>query len=133
MGIANAVTVLAESAALADVAATLIANAVDLDESSKVHRVPAVELSPDSDLGNRPVTVGVDRLSGREKQQALKGGLARAEGYMQRGLIAACYLNVQSYSASVSGIAPISLSSQRVGMKRVSLSHNSVAAENYWT
>jgi ApbE superfamily uncharacterized protein (UPF0280 family) len=46
LGIADSVTVLAHSGAAADVAATLIANAVDLPGSPKVKRVAAHELSP---------------------------------------------------------------------------------------
>src|SRR5207247_11022489 len=45
-----AVTVLASRAADADAAATLIANAVDLDHPA-VERRPATSLDPDSDLG----------------------------------------------------------------------------------
>ena len=56
LGIADAVTVLAEDAAAADAAATLIANAVDLPGHSAIVRQPANELSPDSDLGERLVT-----------------------------------------------------------------------------
>ena len=51
LGIADAVTVLAETAARADAAATLIANAVDLPGHPSIHRVPARDLDPDSDLG----------------------------------------------------------------------------------
>ena len=55
-GIADAVTVLASSAASADAAATLIANAVVADHPA-IERVPASLLDPDSDLGDRLVTV----------------------------------------------------------------------------
>jgi ApbE superfamily uncharacterized protein (UPF0280 family) len=48
------------------VAATLIANAVDLPGSPKVKRVAANELSPDSDLRDRLVTVDVLPLEGAE-------------------------------------------------------------------
>ncbi len=74
LGIADAVTVLARNAACADAAATLIANAVDLPDSSKVRREPARSLSPDSDLGDRLVTIAVDDLSTSEKTAALQGG-----------------------------------------------------------
>ena len=42
-------TVVARTASIADVAATLIANAVNI-ESKKIEREPASELDPDSDL-----------------------------------------------------------------------------------
>ncbi|RWH08408.1 MAG: UPF0280 family protein, partial [Mesorhizobium sp.] len=63
LGIADAVTVLARTGAEADAAATLIANAVDLPGHPAVHRVPARDLSPDSDLGERLVTQGVGGLA----------------------------------------------------------------------
>ena len=59
LGIADAVTVLADRAAMADAAATIVANAVDLPGHPSVVRVPARSLAPDSDLGDRLVTRGV--------------------------------------------------------------------------
>ncbi len=86
LGIADAVTVLARDAATADVAATLIANAVDVD-SPAITRAPAHSLDPDSDLGARLVTVAVGGLSATEADAALAAGLARAEAYRSAGLI----------------------------------------------
>src|SRR5579863_4547102 len=54
LGIADAVTVLADCAATADAAATVIANAVNLPDHPAVTRVPARDISPDSDLGELP-------------------------------------------------------------------------------
>ncbi|MGI9480792.1 MAG: UPF0280 family protein [Hyphomicrobiales bacterium] len=95
LGIADAVTVLAADAACADAAATLIANAVDLPESDKIHRTPACELSPDSDLGERLVTTGVERLSEPEIIGALERGKSFAEGLCGHGVIAGAFLSVQ--------------------------------------
>ena len=53
LGIADAVTVLARTASEADVAATMICNAVDLPGHPGVGRAPADSLQPDSDLGAR--------------------------------------------------------------------------------
>ena len=92
LGIADAVTVLARDGAIADVAATLIANAVDLPGNPAVRRVPAVELSPDSDLGERLVTTAVGALTEEEIDEALERGLALAEDFRRRGLIAAAAL-----------------------------------------
>lgn len=92
LGIADAVTVLAADAARADAAATLVANATDLPGHPAVRRVPAVELDPDSDLGERLVTVDVGRLSGREVDLALSSGIAVAEGMRTAGLIVAAVL-----------------------------------------
>jgi ApbE superfamily uncharacterized protein (UPF0280 family) len=87
LGIADAVTVLACSGAAADVAATLIANAVDLPGHPAIRRQKARELDPDTDLGERPVTVDVGELSPGERRQALGRGLAAADDFRRRGLI----------------------------------------------
>lgn len=86
LGIADAVTVLARSAAAADAAATLIANAVDCG-SPAVQRAPAVSLDPDSDLGDRLVTVEVGALSAAEIALALDAGLVLAEAFRAAGHI----------------------------------------------
>lgn len=88
LGIADSVTVVAASAATADVAATLIANAVDLPGHPAVRRAPASTLSPDSDLGERLVTVGVGPLTAEEVESALDAGERMAENYRAAGLIA---------------------------------------------
>ena len=89
LGIADSVTVLAGRASVADVAATLIANEVDLPNSIAVKRQPARDLDPDSDLGERLVVTGVGRLSDHEIRAALKPGLALARRYRDTGLIQA--------------------------------------------
>ena len=91
LGIADAVTVLARTAAAADAAATLIANAVNV-ETSAVARRPASELDLDSDLGDRLVTVAVGALTAAEIETALAAGAARAEAYRRQGLIIAAAL-----------------------------------------
>jgi ApbE superfamily uncharacterized protein (UPF0280 family) len=98
LGIADAVTVLARDAAIADVAATLIANAVDLPGHPAIRREPACAIQPDTDLGERPVTTDVGLLADREIAVALDRGLAVAEDYRRRGLIeaAALFLGGQS-------------------------------------
>src|SRR5215468_1872821 len=74
LGIADAVTVLARTAAQADAAATIIANAVDLPGHPAILRVPANELQPDTDLGPRLVTRDVGELSDYETHAALAAG-----------------------------------------------------------
>lgn len=101
LGIADAVTVVASTAAAADVAATLIANAVDLPNSVKVSRLPATEIEPDSDLGERLVTVGVAPLTVAEKMSALKAGEIRARHLMSAGDVVACFLHLQGLTRVV--------------------------------
>jgi ApbE superfamily uncharacterized protein (UPF0280 family) len=91
LGIADSVTALARNAATADAAATLVANAVNLD-SPAVARRPARALDPDSDLRDLPVTVSVGALTPAEIEKALTRGLAQAEAYRRRGLIAGAAL-----------------------------------------
>lgn len=86
-GIADAVTVLARTAAMADAAATMVANAVDLPGHPAIRRRPAEELQADSDLGRRPVTVDVGPLTGAEIALALSRGEAAAAAFRARGLI----------------------------------------------
>lgn len=78
-GIADAVTVLGRSAAAADAAATLIANAVDLPGHPAVRRAPASSRDPQSDLGDRPVTVDVGILTECDIDEALAAGREEAE------------------------------------------------------
>ncbi|MEM0921565.1 MAG: UPF0280 family protein [Pseudomonadota bacterium] len=87
LGIADCVTVLAPTAAAADVAATLIANAVDLPGHAAIGRRPAAELAPDSDLGMRLVTVSVGALTPEECSRALDAGQGVAKHMQSRGLI----------------------------------------------
>lgn len=98
LGIADAVTVLARDAASADAAATLIANAVDLPGHPAVERTPAIILSPDSDLGERPVTTGVGPLSRAEIDTALERGLLVAEEFAEQGLIVSAALFLRGES-----------------------------------
>ena len=89
LGLADSVTVLAASAPAADVAATLLGNAVDLPGHPAIHRRPACELDPDSDLGRREVVTGVDHLAPEEVARALERGVAEARRMQARGEIRA--------------------------------------------
>jgi uncharacterized protein len=77
MGVADAVTVVARTAAGADAAATMIANAVDV-QSASIKRASAMSLDPDSDLGNQLVTTDVGLLTKHDIDQALLRGEATA-------------------------------------------------------
>ena len=91
-GIADAVSVLAATAARADAAASVIANAVDLPGHPAILRRPARDIDPDSDLGARRVTVGVGALSHAETAAALDAGGRVAEGLLGTNLIHAAVL-----------------------------------------
>lgn len=105
LGIADSVTVLARSAAQADAAATVIANAVNLDDP-RILRRPACELKDDSDLGSIPVTVDVPPLDPQAVQRALDAGLRRANELRAGGHIWAGLLVCQGRTASTGALAP---------------------------
>jgi ApbE superfamily uncharacterized protein (UPF0280 family) len=96
-GIAGSVSVLAATAAQADVAATLIANAVNIDDP-RIQRRPADSLRDDTDLGARLVTVDVPRLSEAQIEQALQLGLDCARDMQAHGLIYAALLSCQGHA-----------------------------------
>ena len=104
LGIADSVTVLAQNGALADVAATLIANAVDLPLHPAITRAPANSLAPDSDLGAIPVVTGCATLPPDLRDQALNAGLAKAYALLNAGHISGCALFLQG-AAFTCGLA----------------------------
>ncbi|MGL4495179.1 MAG: UPF0280 family protein [Beijerinckiaceae bacterium] len=101
LGIADAVTVLAKSAARADAAATVIANAVNLPDHPAVLRRRACDLYPDSDLGERHVTVAVGALHPDEIAAALDAGEAVAQALLGAGNIVAACLHLRGESRVV--------------------------------
>jgi uncharacterized protein len=98
LGIADAVTVLARAAAAADAAATLIANAVDLPGHAAIRRAPANSRDPQSDLGERLVTIDVGALADDEIDEALACGLAEAERLCGIGAIEAAALQLKGHT-----------------------------------
>ena len=84
LGIADSVTVLARTAAEADAAATVIANAVDVDDAAHPCAGRRARCKDDSDLGDIPVTVDVPPLAPAQVRRALDAGAARARGAAAR-------------------------------------------------
>jgi ApbE superfamily uncharacterized protein (UPF0280 family) len=95
-------TIFIHSFDAADVAATLIANAVNLPKSPKVQRQKANEVTPDSDLKDRLVTIDVLALDDAEKEQALNKGKAVAEILLRNDQILGASLNLQGQTQLVS-------------------------------
>ncbi len=104
LGIAEAVTVLAPTAAKADAAATVIANAVDLPGHPAIQRVPANALQSYSDLGAIPVTRAVGPLTFDEIEIALARGLHRADVLRKQGLIATAALHLKGTSRALDAL-----------------------------
>jgi ApbE superfamily uncharacterized protein (UPF0280 family) len=104
LGIADAVTVLAHTAAQADAAATVIGNAVDLPGHPAILRRPASQIDPDSDLGARLVTVDLGVLTRDETAAALDAGARAADAALAAGLILGATLALRG-QMRVRGIA----------------------------
>ena len=104
LGIADSVTVLADSAAKADAAATMIANAVDLPHHPAIARRPADQLQAETDLGTRLVTVGVGLLTAAEVGMALTRGENLAQMLRRRGLVEASALFLQDEMRAVGAL-----------------------------
>lgn len=94
LGIADSVTVLAATAAQADAAATVIANAVDVDDAA-IARRPASQCKDDSDLGDTLVTVDVPALAPAQVRSALDTGAVCAKVLQKGGLVWAALLVCQ--------------------------------------
>lgn len=94
LGIADAVTALARTAATADAAATLIANAVNVEHPA-IRRLPARNVKLDSDLGDLEVTFAVGDLPQHLIAEALDRGCSLAHSIRAAGLIDAAYLALQ--------------------------------------
>jgi ApbE superfamily uncharacterized protein (UPF0280 family) len=118
LGIADSVTVLARTAAMADAAATVIANAVNLDDL-RIERRPASELKDDSDLGDTPVTVNVPPLAAEQVRAALQAGALRARALQREGVIHSAVLVCQhravSVEAEVPPASPLAIAPEQLG------------------
>lgn len=117
LGIADSVTVLAASAAAADAAATIIANEVDLPGHPAIMRQAACELDPDSDLGSREVTTGLEQLTPQEITGALANGLAEAQRLQEAGIIHAAVLTLENQTEVCNKAFPLTL--ETPGIERV--------------
>ena len=96
-GIADSVTVLADNAAMADAAATMIGNAVDIYNHPKIKKQPANEMYEDSDLKNLLITVEVGLLTKVEIKEALKNGYQTALQYINKDLINTALIQLSEY------------------------------------
>ncbi len=112
-GIADAVTILARTAAEADAAATIVANAVDLPGHPAVLRWPSDRA--DSDLGERPVTHMVGPLAADEISEALEHGAVTAQLLLDRGLLTAAALHLRGQTVLVQSAGHFTLAEPAYG------------------
>lgn len=96
LGIADAVTALASTAADADMAATLIANEINAD-SPAIRRCAASALDPDSDLVDQAVTIAVGQLDDDVIETALERGVKYAKNLLAEGHIVGAMLFLQGH------------------------------------
>jgi len=106
LGIADSVTVLARTAAMADAAATVIANAVNVHDA-RIGRCPANQLKDDSDLGEIEVTVDVPPLEEAQVARALQAGERRARELQRQGLIHSAVLVCQHRLTRVEALVTV--------------------------
>lgn len=104
LGIADSVTVVAQNAARADAAATLLGNAVNIDDA-RIRRRPASSLKDDTDLGSILVTVDVPALSAAAVDHALNQGLAQARAFFEDELILGAALFLQGERRVIGSLA----------------------------
>ena len=116
LGIADSVTVLADNAAMADAAATMIANSVNIKNHPLIIKKPAEEIYEDSDLKNLMVTVEVGDLKQSEIEDALRNGNEVGKTYLENGLINSalielhnCFCIVQKESTNLNFVNKSSL------------------------
>jgi ApbE superfamily uncharacterized protein (UPF0280 family) len=103
-GVASAATVFSSRSAIADAAATAVANATYV-RSPAVHRCAADSIYPDTDLKGVEVTVSVGDLNEDEVFAALTQGVNRAEAFVEQNLIAGACLTVQGRMRVTKGMA----------------------------
>ena len=96
LGIADSVTVLAKNASDADVAATLIANHVDIPGHPAIARKQAEEIVDDSDLEGKEIVVSCGHLTPDEVRLALARGNHFAEKLCQEKKIISAILFLQN-------------------------------------
>jgi len=98
-GVASAVTCFAASGALADAAATAVANAAVCDHPA-VLRCPAEALDALTDLKGQTVTARVGELSPDAVETALDSGLKRARALFEKQVILGAMIFVQKRLAA---------------------------------
>lgn len=102
-GIAQAATVVAETASLADAAATTIGNFTNVEDSNII-RALAEKIYPDTDIAGEWITVKVGNLTPEKIEEALKRGWTKATELCQTGLIKGAFIAVQGKVVWTEGI-----------------------------
>jgi ApbE superfamily uncharacterized protein (UPF0280 family) len=104
-GIASTAVVWARSASLADVLATVLGNATNVDDPL-IERRLAQEIYPDTDIPGHCVTVSVGDIKEEKIDEALAKGMAFAEKLRKRGLFFETLLAVKGRVRTTDGMLP---------------------------
>ena len=94
-GIASAVTCFAQNSALADAAATAVANAATCEHPG-IERCPAENMDALTDIQGHLVTCRIGELSASAISQAMAGGIERAQQLYDQEMIAAAIVFIQN-------------------------------------
>ena len=103
LGIADTVSVVANNCAIADAAATMIANAVNLPAHRAISRMPAFDILPDSDLKEQLVTTAVGKLDDEDIARALHEGEKLAKTYLAEVKIGGAILMLKNQTRQIGG------------------------------
>ncbi len=93
-GVASAACVVSRDASIADAAATVVGNAVCVEDESVLRR-EAVGMDPYTDLGRLMVTESVGDLSEEKKQEAIRRGMKKTRELMERKMIFGAFLSIK--------------------------------------
>ena len=93
-GVAEAVTVVAQSAAIADAAATAIANSTFIPHQSII-RLPADKIDPETDLESLEVTHEVNNLPEEFIERSLSKGISKASFLAENGMIIGTVITIK--------------------------------------
>jgi hypothetical protein len=109
LGLADTVTVIAASGALADAAATFICNCTDT-ESDQVMRQRASEIDPLTDIPDELVTIRVNQLNEHDIFNSVENGLIIANNMIKQSNIYDAIIRLQGHTvATITGVSPIKL------------------------
>ena len=95
-GIADSVTVVAKSASIADAAATMIANDINIDYHPNIKKENATIIYEETDLKDKLITTNVGFLNHSEIKMALNKGKSSANILINKKIILSALLNLKN-------------------------------------
>jgi hypothetical protein len=109
LGLADSVTVIAGTGAIADAATTFICNCTNTD-SNQVVRKKASEIDPLTDIPDELVTVAINQLKKDDIDHSLENGLTLAANLKNKRAIYDTIITLQGHMVTtISGDSPIKL------------------------